>query len=142
MKKFALISFLFFTVFCCNNDDDNSAQETNCDFITVINDDDYNNAPSDALVINSLDIVDNCLTVNFSAGGCDGSSWEVLLIDSGAILDSNPPQRNLRLSLLNPELCEALITEELSFDISDLQVDGNQVILNVTNSDMSILYEY
>ena len=87
-------------------------------------------------------INDNCLKINFSSGGCNGDTWELKLIDSEDILESYPPQRNLRLSLKNEELCEAYITKELTFDISNLQVDGNKVQLNLTNSDKNILYEY
>jgi hypothetical protein len=64
------------------------------------------------------------------------------LIDSEAILESNPPQRNLRLSLKNEESCEAIINKEVSFDISKLQVDGKKVLLNIFNSSGQILYEY
>ena len=92
--------------------------------------------------INSLKITENCLKINFSSSGCSGDTWELKLIDSEDILESNPVQRNLRLSLKNEELCLAFITKELSFDISNLQVDGNQVQLNITNSDDEILYEY
>ena len=63
-------------------------------------------------------------------------------IDSEAILESNPPQRNLRLSLKNDELCQAFITKEITFDIDILQVDGNNVLLNLINSGDQILYEY
>jgi len=114
----------------------------NCDFETVISTEQYANAPSDQLTINSLDINDNCLKINFSSVGCSGDTWVLKLIDSGDILESLPPQRNLRLSLKNEEECEAFITKELSFDISNLQVGGNQVQLNITNSDDEILYEY
>ena len=68
--------------------------------------------------------------------------WELKLIDSEDILESNPPQRNLRLSLKNEESCLAYITKELTFDISNLQVNGNKVQLNLTNSDKNILYKY
>ncbi|MDC1539543.1 hypothetical protein N8480_02595 [Flavobacteriaceae bacterium] len=82
------------------------------------------------------------MKINFSSSGCNGDTWELKLIDSEDILESNPPQRNLRLSLKNEELCEAYITKELTFDISNLQVDGNKVQLNLTNSDKNILHEY
>lgn len=64
------------------------------------------------------------------------------LVDSEEIFEFYPPQRNLKLSLSNQEDCEAFITKEMSFDISNLQVDGNQVQLNITNAEESILYEY
>lgn len=125
----------------CSNDDDDSYQN-NCDFETLISAEQYENAPSEQLIINSLETYGTCLKINFGSSGCSGDTWELQLIDSESILESLPPQRNLRLSLKNDELCEAFFTKEITFDISNLQVEGNQVQLNITNSDESILYEY
>lgn len=140
MKKILILTIIGIIIFNC---DDNDKRSNPCDANTLISATDYENAPSDQLAINSLEINGNCLKINFSSGGCDGNSWELKLIDSEGILKSNPPQRNLRLSLKNEELCEAYITKELTFDISNLQVDGNKVQLNLTNSEnLNILYEY
>ncbi|MCD6543736.1 MAG: hypothetical protein J7K34_04440 [Flavobacteriaceae bacterium] len=141
MKKLLILTLIGITILSCSNDDDNG-NSNNCDFETLISAEQYTNAPSNPLTVNSLEIYDNCLKINFSSGGCNGDTWELKLIDSEDILESLPPQRNLRLSLKNEELCEAYITKELTFDISNLQVDGNQVQLNITNSDEIILYEY
>ena len=144
--KNILILFIFgLSLVGCSNDDDDSETLINCDFDTsmvLISEEQFDNAASDPLTINSLVLDNDNLTINFSASGCDGNSWELKLIDSENVFESNPPQRNLRLSLRNEELCQAFITRELTFDISNLQVDGNQVVLNVTNSDDSVLYEY
>ncbi len=133
----------FFMLLSCRSDDDGSEDNnniSNCDDTILISKILFDTAPSDQLFINNLEIIGNCLTINFSSGGCDGNSWEVKLIDSEAILESNPPQRNLRLSLKNEELCLAFITKELSFDISSLRMIGSPVQLNITNSDDTILY--
>jgi len=139
IKKLVIL-FLAPIALSCTNNDDPSANE--CDFQTLISGGLYVNAPSDELVINSLDISNDCLRINFSASGCSGDTWEIQLIDSEAILESLPPQRNLRLSLKNEEDCEAFITKEYTFDISNLQVQNNQVYLNIVNADESILYSY
>jgi hypothetical protein len=141
MKKILTLILIGIAILSCSSDDDNGNQN-NCDFETIISEEQYVNAPNDQIEINSLDINDNCLKINFSSGGCDGNTWELKLIDSGDIMESNPPQRNLRLSLKNEELCEAYITKELTFDITNLKVDGNKVQLNIINSDENILYEY
>lgn len=125
---------------CSNtNEKDNP---NNCDFETIISAEQFINAPSDPLIINSLEIENDCLKINFSSGGCSGDSWELKLIDSKDILESNPPQRHLILSLKNEELCHAFITKELTFHISNLKVNGNKLGLNITNSGDNILYEY
>lgn len=141
MKKGTLlILFALFGLMACDCDDDLVSVE--CELKVQISSELYAEAPNDDLTINSLKIEDNCLKINFSASGCSGDSWELKLIDSEDILESDPPQRNLRLSLKNKELCDAYFSKEISFDISSLQVDGNRVQLNITNSDDQILYEY
>ncbi|NKI26395.1 hypothetical protein HCG49_07455 [Arenibacter sp. 6A1] len=141
MKRILCLILIGLTNLSCSNDD-NQGKQNNCDFEVLVSAKQYMNAPSGQLTINRLEIIDHCLKINFSSGGCGGATWELKLIDSEEILESFPPQRNLRLSLKNEELCEAYITKELTFDISNLQVDGNQVQLRITNSDQSILYEY
>ena len=98
--------------------------------------------PSDKLTVYDLNIQEHCLYFDFSSGGCDGSTWEIHLIDAAKIQYSNPPQRNLRLSLLNREPCDALIRKTISFDIRSIQVDGNSVMLNFENWDQPITYSY
>lgn len=126
-------------IWSCSNDDE---CEFNFDSETLISPEQFENAPADQLTINSLEIDCDNLKINFSSSGCSGDAWEVKLIDSGAILESFPPQRNLRLSLKNNEACLAYITKELTFNISNLQVGGSQVQLNITNSGETILYRY
>ena len=141
MKKsiFQLVMlFACFQLLSCAEDDMLPLADSN----VLIDRDAYTSATTDDLLINSLEIKGDFLTINFSASGCDGNSWEVRLIDSGALMYSNPPQRNLILSLKNEEGCEAYITKEVMFDISGLKVNGDKVWLNITNSDKEILYTY
>lgn len=140
MKKLLILTLIGITILSCSNDDNGNSNS--CDLETIISAEQYENAPSVQLNINSLEINGNCLKINFSSSGCSGDTWELKLIDSEVVLKSNPPQRNLRLSLKNQEACEAYITKELTFDISNLQVDGKKVQLNLTNSNDNILYEY
>ncbi|WP_157503218.1 hypothetical protein [Mangrovimonas xylaniphaga] len=145
-RNFSIILFSFVFVFGmisnCNDDDDNSETPSNCDQETILSSDEFVNAAADPLIIESLEIDNACLQISFYSSGCDGSTWDLKLIDSGAILESDPPQRNLRLSLLNLELCDAVISKTISFDVSDLQVEGTQVYLNIVNSGDQILYTY
>lgn len=139
MIKYILIGIIVILgITACHKDDDSS----NCDQITIVSAEEYKTAPNDGITINSLEINGDCLKINFSSSGCDGHSWEIKLIDSEDILKSLPPQRNLRLSLKNTELCQRYITKELTFDITKLRVEGNQVLLNITNYNDQILYKY
>lgn len=113
-----------------------------CNSKVRISSQEFLNAPADPLSIVSVELTGDSLKIQFASSGCDGSNWEVKLIDSGAVMYSDPPQRNIRLSLKNPEMCDAYIGRSCTFDISDLQVPGNKVLLNLTNSGSQILYEY
>lgn len=141
MKKLLVLILIGLIFFSCLNSD-NEENQKDCDFETLINSQQYANTNSDQFTINSLAIKDDCFTINFSSSGCDGNSWELKLIDSGAVAESLPPQRDLKLSFKNEEACLAYLTKEITFDISNLQVDGQQVLLNIININESILYEY
>jgi len=89
----------------CNKDDDTKLAA--CDNKVVVSASEYLNAPADHLTINSIEIIGDCLVIDFGSSGCDGSTWELKLIDEDVILESYPPQKNLRLSLKNVEVCDA-----------------------------------
>ena len=114
---------------------------SNCDQDVIISADEYENAPNFPVVIVNMKIVDDCLKIGFGSSGCNGNTWVVKLIDSEIIAESIPCQRTLRLSLDSKEMCEAWISKEISFNIKDLQIQGdNKVVLNISGK--SILYEY
>lgn len=123
----------------CKDDED---EQPNCQYEAIINSELYQNAPVDHMELIEAKIEGHCLHITLASGGCDGNSWEVKLITDGNILESAPPQRNILLSLKNEELCDAWITHSYTFDISSLQVDGNEVLLNLTNSDQQLSYKY
>jgi len=115
--------------------------QSDCDQNVIISETEYQNAPSDPFSITEMTITGDCLNIKFGASGCDGNTWIVKLIDSGIVAESYPCQRTLRLSLDNKEICTAVPTKEISFNIKDLQIVGNEkVILHVSGEE--ILYEY
>ena len=114
----------------------------NCNQEVIINSELFDIASDNRLTINELTIEDDCLKLNYSSSGCNSDNWIVSLIDSGNVLESFPIQRNLEINFINDELCLAFFIEEITFDISSLQVEGNDsVILNI-GDDNSIIYEY
>lgn len=138
IKLYLVLSMVVIQLLSCSEDDNLPT-----DYLEVVIDADaYLSAVSDNYVIRSLKIERDFLTIKFSASGCDGESWKVKLIDSGAVAESNPPQRYLVLSLENKELCKAYITKELVFDVSSLRVVGTSVWLNFKNTGQRILYHY
>jgi|GEM_PF-892822 len=119
----------------------NNGNQTNCDQNVIISQIEYNNAPNHPVMIFDMNIEGDCLKIKFGASGCSGDNWTVKLIDCGVVEKSMPCQRTLRLSLNDIGDCDAYFEKEMSFNIKDLQIQGDRrVQLNILGK--SILYEY
>ena len=127
---------------CSGNPNSDNPTQSNCDTAVIISPNMFTDAPGESLTINSVEIIEDCLLLNYSAGGCSGNDWKITLIDAGVVLESDPPKRRLRVSFENPELCEAYITKEKTFDISGLQIEGGQVQFTLMNNGQEIIYTY
>ena len=148
MKKYHFIVFILLAVGLsqsCDNGCDPPLDQPTCEQQVVIDNDLYLNAISNEFTISEVTITGDCLQITMNASGCNGNNWEVALYDSAEILtasDGNTgPWRMLRLTLDNPELCEAMISKTYSFDISNLQYN-DKIYLLLDNWDTEILYEY
>lgn len=136
---FLILAFLFIATAC---DKEDVTPEPCCTKEVEINPNDYQSAPTDGITIIDIHIDGDCLVVQYGASGCSGDSWDLRLIDSGVVLESDPVQRNLILSLENDEACNAYFTKEVTFDLTALQTGGGEIQLNITNTDHEILYSY
>ncbi len=126
----------------CDDDDDQPSSMV-CDFTTIIDNELYQNAQSAFYTLVSAETSEDCLNIEISSSGCSGESWVLELVDSGGVLESDPPQRNLKFILTNNEACLAVFQRGQSFDLTPLQVDGaNEVILNVEDFPEPITYSY
>lgn len=141
----ALKAILIFTVsigmITCQKDDD-SENTGPCDKRVIENKALFDNTETGKYKIKSAVVSGDCLEMEISSGGCDGNSWEMELVDSGTVVNSNPVQRFVRVALKNEELCEAQITKKVSFDLSPLQRDGKPVSLELDEWEEKLLYEY
>ncbi|MBW2962824.1 hypothetical protein [Mesonia aestuariivivens] len=144
MKIYIFFSLIGLLYACQEDDDNNVIIKTNtCGESIIIDAENYNNAESDAVTITDITIDNDCLIVSFSSSGCDGNTWITQLIDSEAILESNPPQRKLRIILNNNEACLAVITKQKVFDLTELQIaESNSIFLKFDSLDEEFLYEY
>ena len=111
-----------------------------CGNVVLIGNDAYNSANADHLTINNIELIGNCLSVNYSSSGCGGSTWILQLIDSGAVMESDPPQRMLRFNFINDEECEAHFEKSSSFDISSLKANEEEIILHIAGWDEAFVY--
>ncbi len=147
MKNNILIIKNLVLVFCsllplsaCTGDDSGSKA---CDENVLVDAIFFENGPSMSLGITKMEINQDCLEISFNSSGCNGDTWIVKLVDSGEVTQTTPPQRTLRLSLSSEELCEAIVEKIISFDLTSIQIQGNnQVLLKIANNDSQILYEY
>ena len=144
MKKLLLLLVITMVAACQDCEDDSSSINLlDCNINTTVSSLAYQNSTSDPVAISFHAITENCLALDYNASGCDGSAWEVELIASEDILEANPPQRNLKFILTNQELCTAVIQQEMTFDITNLQVaNNNSVLLSIVGITEPILYEY
>src|SRR5689334_1913312 len=101
-----LVIILSVLTFSCSKPVE-TVQVPPCGPAPVINATAYANTSTNNYTIVSAIVNGNCLEVKISSSGCNGASWTTELIDSEAILKSNPPQRLLKLKLTNNELCNA-----------------------------------
>ena len=114
----------------------------NCDQPIVIDDNLYTDAPRDDFNLVGADIIGNCLQLTVRYGGGCGDI-EFKLITTKNILESNPVQRNIRLSLKDEDYCKALLIKEISFDLIPIRVSGdNRVALNLEGWNDPLLYQY
>ncbi len=118
------------------------SNNSSCGKKVVISSEKYKNGASDHLSIIDAVIKGDSLHIEFGSSGCDGSTWEVCLFDADEILESNPEQRNIRLSLKNEEMCDAYFKKKVAFDISPLQTQSDKIALNLKDWNKQLLYKY
>ena len=135
---FILSAFIALSLTSCN--DDENVFQTICDDVVLLDNDRFQNATTDFFTLIDVTIEGDCMTVEYSSSGCSGNSWIMELIDAETIKESNPIQRDLRLILTNEELCQAVFTREISFDIRPLQTEDNEILLNLSGEQYTYTY--
>lgn len=136
---------LCFTLLLMNAqcDDDDDIQNNYCGQSVIIDNAFFDSAVSSDYTLVGFDINDDCLTIEVSASGCDGESWSMVLVDSGALAESSPEQRYLKFVFTNNEACLAVFNQNRVFNLTTLRVDGsNEVILNIEGFPEAINYMY
>ncbi|WP_299549115.1 hypothetical protein [Seonamhaeicola sp.] len=137
---FFVISFCFFNTQC---EDDDVVGDLICDLSTIVSASEYNNLNSDNFAFIDAEIDGDCLAITIGASGCDGNTWEFSLVDSGAVAESSPEQRYLKLDFDNNEDCLAYFERVITFDLSPIRVEGSsKIILHIHGLDESLEYSY
>ena len=146
MKKIRLLAFIltcFFLInFTCKNDDV-GFPITDCNAFAFVDDSQYDNADSAFFEIINASIEDDCLNIEISSSGCSGETWVMELFSNTIINESLPIQRGIKLVLTNNEACLAVFSREMSFDLTNLQVEGeNEIIFNLEDYSGELNYTY
>lgn len=141
-KSLLVIGLILITLLSCSESNDNPYEDLICDQISKVDNNWYKNIQLEGVLIKNVKLKGDCLEIEIQSGGCNGETWEVDLIDAGRVTESNPEQRDLKLSLINNEMCLALVTKTYTFDISPVRTRNNVVLLNLYLWDEPILYEY
>jgi hypothetical protein len=135
---FGVLPFLFVLGSCNRYDPD----PPSCDYNVMVDEALYKNGTSSQFTLSDVKIVEDCLTLTVTSSGCSGDSWKFKLVDSGAIAESYPVQRYMRFLLTNNELCDAVITKKVSFNLTSIRVGVDKVIIHLKDWDESLLYTY
>lgn len=123
----------------CNDDDDNPNP---CEQTVVVNNDLFMSTETDNYDILNASIKNDCLEIELSSGGCDGSTWTIGLIDADRIAETAIVQRDLKVSLQNTEPCDAIINRTISFNIKLLRTEDDEITLNLERWDTQLEYRY
>lgn len=146
MKKFLSLIILFGILLSgCSDDDDNQVNSVStCDATgQVLSDTDYAAIDVTNYTVTNAQLNGNCLEVTVASSGCSGDSWVMNLYSTDSYYESLPPQKSVKVELLNYELCLAVFEKTVSFDVTPFQISGqNEVVFVIEGWDTPINYQY
>lgn len=121
---------------------DNRSENPSCGKAVLISGDLYNTTPRN-YTISDASISGDCLEIRFAASGCSGQTWVTELVDKNEIAKTNPPMRLIRLALTNNEMCAAVFTRTVFFDLKPLRLhDSDEILLNLDGLNKELIYRY
>lgn len=106
----------------------------------IINEEIFNNTEAVNYEITDVTLSKDFLKVTINSSGCSGNTWVVNLISLLGILKSNPPQRLLKIALINQESCSTEITKSFTFNVKKLKRDHKTIVLNLEKWEKRIKY--
>ena len=143
MKK--LLLFLpIILILSCNSEGDNSTIENNCDFTSeIILEEDFNAINTSNYEIIEVELNGDCLEITFGSSGCGTDLWEENLYSTDAFYNVFPLQRDVKMELINDEMCLAVFQKTVSFDLTPFQIAAQSDLpLNINGWNEQITYGY
>jgi len=136
-------------VFSCSEAEDapqfqSGQTQTDCDaFIQILSQDEFNALAEAEFSIEDVSISQDCLSVTIGDSGCNPENWDINLLTTNAVMESNPPQKNLKIEVVNNEVCLAVFEKTKVFDLTPIQNNGDsEIILNIEGWPNPVNYEY
>jgi hypothetical protein len=147
MKKLLPFVLLLCFGFACNKDDTSCSCDdpAPCDAFAVLDNSAYQNGPDDPYFLREASVEGDCLYLRFQyGGGCKEVDFE--LVSAFQLGETDPLTRFVRLALDDDDNCEALITEEVTFNLKPLRVEGENelrvLLSNPEGEDVPLVYSY
>ena len=133
-----LILCTIFTLSACNEEE--IIVEYFCGDSVVVDSELYDATTTSHYSIVSVRVINQCVSIRISSGGCNGETWMATLVDSEDESLSTPPERFLKLNLENNEACLAVFEREFLFDTRSIPtVSSGTVILHLEGWDEPII---
>lgn len=133
MKKIftPIICSILLILSSCSSSDDKTSCAKNAQ---TVSQETFNNVITN-YTITDVALNEDCLDITISSSGCSGESWQMSLFSN--------PQRDLKVKLVNQELCLAVLEKTTSFSLIPLRIQGqHQVTLNIDGWAEPIVYNY
>jgi len=142
MKKIGVFFICLFVLSCNSNDE--PTIENKCNVSSeIISSEDFSAVSTSNYAITKVEINDDCIEITFGSSGCGTELWEEHLFSVDSFYTIFPLQRDLKMKLINEELCEAYFIKTVSFDLTPLQIDGQNIVpLNIYGWNEQVSYEY
>ena len=142
MKKISVFFICLFVLGCNSNDE--PTIENKCDVSSeIISSEDFSAVSTSNYVITKLEINEDCIEITFGSSGCGTELWKEHLFSIDDFYTIFPLQRDLKMELINEELCEAYFIKTVSFNLIPLQLEGQNLLpLNIYGWNEQVSYEY
>lgn len=139
-KIFLLVSIL---ILSCNSDDDTNPIESNCESQAIIDLVTFQLIQTGNYGINSVIINENCIEIKISSSGCDPNNWTMNFKTVPSTTAVSPHLFHAKVELINNEECLAVYEKTRSFDLTPLQIQGqNSIQLQIQGWNTPVIYNY
>lgn len=145
MKRIFILLLIGVFVFSCSDDDTNCCLPVpECGkYALTVDDEAFLQVETENYSITHVVLNENCLEITISSSGCSGNTWEENLFSSVSVYTVHPNQKALKMELINEELCLAIVEKTILFDLTFLQIEGqNQVVFMLEGWEEPIIYVY